>query len=325
MAESTGMLQSEESDPDYNPDVQAKEAAIQKVAKLLPLPDSLASLRKIRDDYASRLQRNDALLTASVMNQDVQGMMSISTLAANARESLKDEKELVQTFEALTALEQKRRFALATVSMRIEEASRLTAFFEDVRETRAIFEQTLWDHIRNYFQLAKTSPQTLVRALCVVEMQEIADQQQEEEEEEAESIVSDDVDPIAASPNAAKGELPLVPSVPGESLSGRRESSIRRSMSLPPRLIGEGRRVGLISVEGPITKRGYKDRCYVEIQKAIEKRFTNLLDTLVAGDLTTALQQATVVAQELSANFDYVAPCFPPRLQNGFFNTKSSY
>lgn len=34
----------------------AKETAMQKVAKLLPLPDSLASFKKIRDDYASRLQ-----------------------------------------------------------------------------------------------------------------------------------------------------------------------------------------------------------------------------------------------------------------------------
>lgn len=69
-------------------------------------------------------------------------------------------------------------------------------------------------------------------------------------------------------------------SVPGEPLSARRESLIRRSMSLPARFAGEGRRAGLISADGPITRRGYKDRCYVEIQKSIEERFTNLLETV---------------------------------------------
>jgi exocyst complex component 3 len=59
-------------------------------------------------------------------------------------------------------------------------------YFEDVSNTRAKFEQTLWGHIRNFFQLAKESPQTLVRALRVVEMQqEILDQQQAEEAAEA--------------------------------------------------------------------------------------------------------------------------------------------
>jgi exocyst complex component 3 len=38
-------------------------------------------------------------------------------------------------------------------------------YFEDVNNTRVKFEQTLWGHIRNFFQLAKESPQTLVRAL----------------------------------------------------------------------------------------------------------------------------------------------------------------
>jgi exocyst complex component 3 len=64
--------------------------------------------------------------SAHFIFQDVEGMMSISTEAAEARASLKDERELLRTFEALTALEQKRRFALATVSTRREEAGKLT-------------------------------------------------------------------------------------------------------------------------------------------------------------------------------------------------------
>ncbi len=124
-------------------------------------------------------------------------------------------------WQALTALEQKRRFALATVSTRREEAGKLEwvintsvllcggqkigrcylviyaspiirtsyvhtgedsifssngclkheiclflyvtlmgghgcrEYFEDVNSTRVKFEQTLWGHIRNFFQLAK--------------------------------------------------------------------------------------------------------------------------------------------------------------------------
>jgi hypothetical protein len=55
MAKSATM-QSDEPYSNGNPEIQAKEAAIRKVAKLLPLPDSLFSLKKIRDDYASRVQ-----------------------------------------------------------------------------------------------------------------------------------------------------------------------------------------------------------------------------------------------------------------------------
>lgn len=36
--------------------IEAKEAAVREVAKLLPLPDSLASVNNIRSDYALRQQ-----------------------------------------------------------------------------------------------------------------------------------------------------------------------------------------------------------------------------------------------------------------------------
>jgi hypothetical protein len=41
--------------------IEAKEAAVREVAKLLPLPDSLASINTIRSDYALRQQVSFAL------------------------------------------------------------------------------------------------------------------------------------------------------------------------------------------------------------------------------------------------------------------------
>ncbi|CAM6087311.1 unnamed protein product [Calypogeia fissa] len=327
--------------------IEAKEAAVREVAKLLPLPDSLASINVIRIDYASRQQANDAQLSTSVMTQveharagidvlsaaqatianlrsnfvlidklceecqtliehhdqikllsnarnnlnmtlkDVDGMMSISTEAAEARASLKDDRELVRTFERLTALEGKRRFALATVSTRKEEASKLTEYFEDVNNTRSNFEQTLWGHIGNFFKLAKDSPQTLVRALRVIEMQEILDQQQAEEDAEAKGI----------------GTMATLPTARGS----RKSSLIEQSK--PPRPSGE-----LPIQTATPSGRGYKDRCYEEIRKAVEARFDNLISNLVMEeDLKAALEEANVISLELPDIYDHVAPCFPPR------------
>ncbi|KAL2642200.1 hypothetical protein R1flu_009787 [Riccia fluitans] len=93
--------------------------------------------------------------------------------AAEARVSLKVDRELVRTVERLTVLEGKGRFALATVSSRNEEAHKLVEYLEDVNSTKAKFEPTLWGHIASFFHLAKEAPQNIVRALPVVEMQEI--------------------------------------------------------------------------------------------------------------------------------------------------------
>ncbi|KAL2649958.1 hypothetical protein R1flu_018086 [Riccia fluitans] len=329
--------------------IEAKEAAVREVAKLLPLPDSLANINSIRSDYALRQQHNDAQLSTSVMTQveharagidvlsaaeatianlrqnfvlidklcrecqtliehhdlikllsnarnnlnmtlkDVDGMMSISTEAAEARASLKDDRELVRTFERLTALEGKRRFALATVSSRKEEASKLTEYFEDVNNTRAKFEQTLWGHIANFFLLAKESPQTLVRALRVIEMQEILDQQQAEEDAEA------------------KGAGPMAQ----PTARGARKSSQLGSNGKPLVPLPSGEQQSQKSATGG---RGYKDRCYEEIRKAVEARFDTLIGKLVMEeDLKAALEEADVISTELPDLYDYVAPCFPPR------------
>lgn len=226
--------------------IEAKEAAVREVAKLLPLPDLLASIASIKSDYLARQQTNDTQLSTMVAEQveqahaginalavsqetinslrenfididklcqecqtlienhdrikllsnarnnlnttlkDVQGMMSISVEAAAARDSLSDDRELIHTYERLTALDGKRRFALAAAGSHKEEVGRLREYFEDVDRSWETFEKTLWAHITNFFRLSKESPQTLVRALRVVEMQEIIDQQVAEEAAEAE-------------------------------------------------------------------------------------------------------------------------------------------
>ncbi|KAH7293859.1 hypothetical protein KP509_28G045700 [Ceratopteris richardii] len=325
--------------------VEAREAAVREVAKLLPSPSSLASISALRADYAQRLQANDAQLSTSVINQveqarsgidalndsqititqlrdnfalidklcqecqsliehhdmikllsnarnnfnttlkDVEGMMSIAVEAAEARDSLNDERQIVNTFEKLTALEGKRRFALATASSHKEEASRLSEYFEDVSKTREKFEQILWGHIGNFFQLSKDSPQTLVRAIRVVEMHEIFDQLQEEE--------------------AADMEGTLMSQMPFTKGNRRASTPIGKEMA-PPRPGYDGKE-----------KKGkcYKDKCYEVIGRAVEERFDLLLSSLEQEDLRASLEEASSIAAELPEIYDYVAPCFPPRYE----------
>eukprot|EP01018_Ginkgo_biloba_P039554 Gb_09867 [translate_table: standard] len=324
--------------------VEAKEAAVREVAKLLPLPESLASIASIQADYALRQQANDAQLSTTVMTQveqaqagiealsasqktiqqlrenfllidklceecqtlienhdqikllsnarnnlnttlkDVEGMMSISVEAAEARDSLSDDRELVHTFERLTALDGKRRFALAAASSHKEEAGKLREYFEDVDRTWENFEKTIWGHISNFFNLAKESPHTLVRALRVVEMQEILDQQLAEEAAEAEGG-----GPMASVTNPRRStKKPLIPATSPGSL-------------IQEKMKGQGK--------------CYKDKCYEEIGKSVEDRFDKLLSKLVFEDLKAALEEARMIAEELADIYDYVAPCFPPRYE----------
>ncbi|XP_042006109.1 exocyst complex component SEC6 isoform X2 [Salvia splendens] len=157
------------------------------------LKDNFVEIEKLCQECQTLIDNHDQIkLLSNARNnlnttlKDVEGMMSISIEASEARDSLSDDKELINTYERLTALDGKRRFALAAASSHEDEIGRLREYFEDIDRTWETFEKTLWGHICNFFQLAKDSPQTLVRALRVVEMQETLDQQLATEAAEAE-------------------------------------------------------------------------------------------------------------------------------------------
>ncbi|XP_078172898.1 SEC6 [Carex rostrata] len=323
--------------------IEAKESAVREVAKLLPLPEMLASIASVKADYLSRQQTNDAQLSTMVAEQveqahaginalalsqktinmlrenfvaieklcnecqtlienhdkikllsnarnnlnttlkDIGGMMSISVEAVAAHDSLSDDKELIHTYERLTALDGKRRFALAAAGSHKEEVGRLREYFEDVDRTWETFEKKLWDHIYNFYKLSKESPQTLVRAIKVIEMQEILDQQLAEEAAEAEG----------------GGAMATI--------TNPRRSANKKGVGATP-----SPKAG---TQDKSKGKAYKDKCYECIRKSVEARFDKLLSQFVFEDLKAALEEAKAIGDELADIYDYVAPCFPPRYE----------
>ncbi|XP_047178622.1 exocyst complex component SEC6-like [Vigna umbellata] len=96
------------------------------------LRENFVSIEKLCQECQTLIDNHDQIkLLSNARNnlnttlKDVEGMMSISVEAAEARDSLSDDKEIVNTYERLTALDGKRSFALAAAASHKEEVGRL--------------------------------------------------------------------------------------------------------------------------------------------------------------------------------------------------------
>ncbi|RVW24163.1 Exocyst complex component SEC6 [Vitis vinifera] len=94
--------------------IEAKEAAVREVAKLLPLPELLQSISSIKADYITRQQANDAQLSMMVAEQVEQAQAGLESISSS-------QKTINQLRENFLSIERDAREANLKDKMYMEE------------------------------------------------------------------------------------------------------------------------------------------------------------------------------------------------------------
>ena len=151
------------------------------------------------------------------------------------------------------------------------------------------FEATLWRSVRRSLFAGRGGCRALVRALRVVEEQEILD-----------ALL------------AAKAREHAAKSGGGGGVRG-----------------GNGNGHGNDPSELSVVRKGFKRRVLREVREAVEERFTMTVDSLISDDddadataaaggppppnIPVVLENLNVLMQQLTQAYDYAVPAFPPK------------